>query len=197
MEMTECGPMFTKRLVIILLLLLAPVLAEGNLKVGDTVPDFTLTNQDGQAVAFKSFRGKAVLLTFLYTTCPYPDKCPMVASKLSQLRVISDTMGEAKDKFEIVVISIDPKKDTPKVLKTYASRLKGSQAGYTFLTGKPADIARVAGGFGVLYWDDEKGVIDHNLRTALIDPRGKVYSILPGSDWKVDEVAAKVKEMLK
>lgn len=196
MEMTERTPML-KRFLLAVLILLAPTLAEGTLKVGDTVPDFTLTNQDGQPVAFKSFRGKAVLLTFLYTTCPYPDKCPMVASKLSQLRVLSDKIPNARDKFEIVVISIDPKKDTPKVLKTYASRLQGAQSGYTFLTGKPADIARVAGGFGVLYWDDEKGVIDHNLRTALIDPKGKIFAILPGSEWKVEEVAARVKEILK
>jgi protein SCO1/2 len=181
---------------LLLLLLLAPVWADGPLGVGQTVPDFTLTNQDGKPVALKSFRGKAVLLTFLYTRCPYPDKCPMIASKLSQLRVVADKMGDAKDRFEIMVVSIDPKKDTPEVLKKYASRLQGSQSGYTFLTGKPADIARVAGGFGVLYWDDEKGVIDHNLRTALIDPKGKVYAILPGSDCKVEEVSAKVKEML-
>ncbi len=186
-----------KRILLVVLLMLAPVWAEGTLAVGQTVPDFTLTDQNGAQVALKSFRGKAVLLTFLYTSCPYPDKCPMIASKLSQLRVIADKMGDAKDRFEIIAISIDPKKDTPKVLKAYASRLGGAQSGYTFLTGKPADIARVAGGFGVLYWDDEKGVIDHNLRTALIDPRGKIYAILPGSDWKVDEVSAKLKEMLK
>lgn len=186
-----------KRFALLLLLVLAPVWAEGVLKPGDAVPDFTLTDQNGAQVSFKSFRGKAVLLTFLYTRCPYPDKCPMIASKLSQLRVIADKMGDARNRFEIVAVSIDPKKDTPKVLKSYASHLGGDPSGYTFLTGKPADIARVAGGFGVLYWDDEKGVIDHNLRTALIDTKGKVYTVLPGSDWKVDEVAARLKEILK
>jgi protein SCO1/2 len=122
----------------------------------------------------------------------------MIANKLSQLRVLADGMGDkAKDKFEIVAVSIDPKKDTPQVLKAYASRLKGSQAGYTFLTGKPSEIAKVAGCFGVLYWDDAKGVIDHNLRTALIDQNGKVFAILPGADWKVEEITARLKELLK
>ncbi len=182
---------------LLLTLLVTVVYAQSPLGVGQTVPDFTLTNQDGKPTSLKSFRGKAVLLTFLYTTCPYPDKCPMIANKLSQLGVLAEGLGKAKGRFAILAVSIDPKKDTPQVLKAYAARMKGDPSTYTFLTGKPADINKVASGFGVLYWDDTKGVIDHNLRTALIDPAGKVYSILPGADWKVDEVGAKVKEMLK
>lgn len=182
---------------LLLTFLLTVAYAQSPLGVGQTVPDFTLTNQDGKPTSLKSFRGKAVLLTFLYTTCPYPDKCPTLANKLSQLGVLAEGLGKARGRFAILAVSIDPKKDTPQVLKSYAARMKGDPSTYTFLTGKPTDINKVASCFGVLYWDDSKGVIDHNLRTALIDPNGKVYSVLPGADWKVDEVGAKVKEMLK
>ncbi|MEW6282500.1 MAG: SCO family protein, partial [Candidatus Eremiobacterota bacterium] len=171
--------------------------AQDSLRTGDVVPDFTLTDQNQKSVSFKSFRGKVVLITFLYTRCPYPDKCPMIAARLSALRELADRVENGRDRFHIVAVSIDPKKDTPEVLKRYAANFHGAGAGMTFLTGKPNDIARVAGGFGVLYWDNDKGVIDHNLRTALVDPQGRIHCFLPGADWKPGEVAKTIQELLK
>ena len=69
-------------------------------------------------------------------------------------------------------------------------------ANWTFLTGPPATVAKVASQFGVLYWD-EKGVLEHNMRTAVIGQDGKLEILLQGSDWKAGQLAAELKALVK
>ncbi len=55
------------------------------LEIGDPVPDFTMTSQDGKAVKLSDLRGNVVVLTFIYTRCPLPDFCPLMDKKFSEL----------------------------------------------------------------------------------------------------------------
>jgi cytochrome oxidase Cu insertion factor (SCO1/SenC/PrrC family) len=76
-----------RKALLLLLLLTQVVLADptgSTLKVGQKVPDFTLTNQHNKQVSLKDFKGKVVLVTFLYTQCPYPEKCPHAGPKTRQ-----------------------------------------------------------------------------------------------------------------
>lgn len=181
---------------LLVLLMAGLCLADGVLGAGDKVPDFTLTSHQGKPVSFKSLQGKVVLMTFLFTRCPDPTKCPMTASKLSQLRVLADKLGpEGRDKVEIVAITLDPKKDTPEVLRNYASRFQGSPSGYLFLTGEPTAIARVAGAFGVMYFDS-KGTVSHNLRTYLIGPDQRIVWYASDNDWKPEDLVERIKPQL-
>lgn len=163
--------------------------------VGQEVPDFILTDQDGKSVHLKDFRGKVVMVTFLYTRCPFPDKCPMIADKLGKTRALIDGIEGAREKFQVLSITIDPEYDTPERLKAYTQGNDKAFPNWAFLTGKPTDVAKVAALFGVVYWE-EQGVIEHNLRTALIDQHGKLARVFPGSDWKAGEMAATVKALL-
>ena len=80
---------------------------------GDDVPDFTLVNQNGKAIQFQQFRGKPLLLTFIYTRCPFPDYCPRLSNNfaqvLQQLQKNPKAFGEA----QLLSISIDPEHDKP------------------------------------------------------------------------------------
>ena len=185
-----------KVLAVTLLFLLAyaPGLAE-NLSVNDVVPDFTLTNHNGGKTSLSDYKGKGVVLSFLYTTCPYPNKCPMIGKKLSSLADVIEKIGES-DQVQVLAITIDPKNDTPEVLKAYAQGFDKSHKNWMFLTGSEDDIARVAGAFGVLYWDEE-GAIQHNMRTVFIGPDQTVQVIKSGSDWKAGEFAAEIQRTLK
>lgn len=165
------------------------------LKPGDQVPNFTLVNQHGKQVSFDSLHGKGVIVSFLYTRCPYPDKCPMIGKKLADLAELIDKIGQ-KDKLTVAAITLDPANDKPKELKAYAQGFDAKQQNWSFLTGSEDQIAQVAGAFGVLYWT-EKGVIEHNMRTAFIDPKGKLRIIKTGSDWKVGEFAAEISSLMK
>ncbi len=180
-----------------LLLLASCCLAQSVLSTGDTVPDFVLTSHQGKATSFRSLQGKVVLLTFLYTKCPDPTMCPMTASKLSQLRQMADNLGpEGRDKVVLVAISLDPKKDTPEVLRSYASRFKGSPGGYLFLTGDARTIARVANAFGVMYFE-ENGKIAHNLRTYLIGADQRIVWSASDNDWKPEDLLGRIRSQLR
>ena len=164
------------------------------LKIGQKVPDFSLTDQNSKKVALSDFKGKVVLVTFLYTQCPYPEKCPMLAQKLGKTRDLLDQVESAKGQFQVVSITLDPKRDTPEALKKYAQGQDEDATNWTFMTGKASEVNKVALLFGVIYYT-EKGVIDHNMRTAVIDRKGKLSKLFTGNDWKPGEVAALVRNL--
>ncbi|MBN9420448.1 MAG: SCO family protein [Candidatus Eremiobacteraeota bacterium] len=164
------------------------------LKIGQKVPDFSLTDQNAKKVSLGDFKGKVVLVTFLYTQCPYPEKCPMLAQKLGKTRDLLDQVESAKGQFQVISITLDPKRDTPEALKKYAQGQDENATNWTFMTGKASEVNKVASLFGVIYYT-EKGVIDHNMRTAVIDRKGKLSKLFTGNDWKPGEVAALVRDL--
>ena len=108
-------------------------------------PVFSLTTADGGRLALADLRGKVVAVTFIYATCT--DTCPLLTAKLAGL---GQRMG--KDfgaKVAFVAITVDPERDTPDVLRSYAQAHGASGAGWAFLTGTPAEIKDVAQRYGV------------------------------------------------
>jgi protein SCO1 len=119
------------------LLTVASAAADENPYGANYFPNVTLTNQDGKSVKFYDdlIKGKSVAINVIYTSCK--DECPLETAKMAQLaRIFGDKMG--KDMF-FYSISIDPKHDTPPVLKAYAKNFN-TGPGWQFLTGNPEDI---------------------------------------------------------
>ena len=185
---------FRKILLLLLLSTIIPALAD-TLSVGDTVPDFTLVNQNGEKTSLSDFKNKGVVLSFLYTSCPYPSKCPMIGRKLSSLAELTQKVGSG-DELQVVAITLDPKNDTPEALKAYAQGFDESHRNWMFLTGSEQDVAKIAGGLGVVYWDQD-GVIQHNMKTVYIDPQRRIQIVKSGSDWRPGEFAAEIQRMKK
>lgn len=188
-----------RKVLLALLLLTAAVLADptgSTLKVGQKVPDFSLIDQNSKKVSLSDFKGKVVLVTFLYTQCPYPEKCPMLAQKLGKTRDLLDQVEGAKGQFQVISITLDPKRDTPEALKQYAQGQDENATNWTFMTGKASEVNKVASLFGVIYYT-EKGVIDHNMRTAVLDKSGKLVKLFTGNDWKPGEAAALVRDLVQ
>ena len=157
---------------------------------GAEVPDFPLINQDGKRIHLHQYRGRALLLTFIYTRCPLPDYCPLLsrnfAKILEQLR--SDPSLAAST--HLLSISIDPEYDTPAVLRRYGLDSAGKSSPFErweFASGSPEQVRKVAEFFGLSYWS-ERGQIVHALVTALIGPDGKVRKIYPGNQWQPADV---------
>ncbi len=173
----------------------APAAAQSHLQIGQEVPNFTLVNQDSRNVSLNDFRGRGVVISFLYTRCPFPDQCPMIAKKLKDLASLMDRI-EKGDRIQVLAITLDPAHDKPEVLKAYAQGMDETRTNWHFLTGTEDSIARVAGAFGVLYWD-EKGLIEHNMRTGFIDPNGRLQVLMSGADWKAGQFAARIKPHLE
>lgn len=162
-------------------------------QTGELVPDFKLMNQDGRTIRLSDFRGKAVVLTFIYTRCPLPNFCPLMSKNFSQLQ--QRLSGKFENKFQLLSVSIDPEFDRTEVLKEYAGRYGANTKDWNFATGDGEQIAFVAGLMG-LYYARENGLISHDLRTALIGPDGRLVHLWKSNVWTPYEVQRMVCEVL-
>jgi len=164
-----------------------------SLKGGDDVPDFTLTDQDGRSLHLKDFRGKPVVLTFIFTRCPLPTFCPLMTRNFFALE--KELTKDYGDQFHLISITIDPEHDTPKVLKEYAENFASDFKTWSFATGTPEQIKSAASLFGLTY-QPEDGSITHTLRTALIDQHGRLVHIWKSNVWQPSEVLTMVREIV-
>ena len=167
------------------------------LKVGDVMPNYDFTNELGQAVSLKDFKGKAVGLTFLFTRCPFPTFCPRMANNLKEAAKTLKADTSAPTNWHLLAITIDPEHDTPTVLQTYGKSYDYDPARWNFLTGDPTDITAIAEQFGLQYWrpDPKQPVnISHNLRTVIIDAQGRVQKIMPENKWEPQELVSELKK---
>ncbi|HUI83328.1 MAG TPA: SCO family protein [Candidatus Binatia bacterium] len=162
---------------------------------GEQVPDLTLTNQNDRTIHFSQFAGKPLLLTFIYTRCPFPDYCPRLSSNFAQVLEDLQKNPAAFRAAQLLSISIDPEHDRPAELRRYgeryAGRLDPGFQHWQFASGSPAQVRRAANFFGLAY-DTKDGQIVHGLSTVLIGKDGKVLKVYSGNAWKPDEVAADV-----
>jgi protein SCO1/2 len=158
---------------------------------GTETPDFALVNQNGKKISFKQYRGKALVMTFIYTRCPLPDYCPLMTNNFMTINRELQNKPALRDKAHLLSVTVDPDYDRPKVLRDYGARFAGSDNDgfkrWEFATGSPEQIKSVAQFFGLNYWK-EKDQIIHELRTAIITPDGKVAKVYRGNDWKPEDV---------
>lgn len=167
---------------------------------GDDVPDYALVNQDGKEIRLHNYRGKALLLTFIYTRCPLPEYCTLMSNNFA---VIDRALKEQPDLYQkthLLSISIDPEFDTPKVLRSYgAAHTERYQdedfSHWEFATGTKDQVKGLAQFFGLRYFQDSDQIV-HGLRTVIIGPDDKVVKVYRGNEWKPDEVVQEMQRAM-
>ena len=171
-------------------------------KAGDEVPNFSFLNQDGTAVHIRDYRGKALILTFIYTRCPDPNQCTLMSSNFAAIDQQLQKQPELYKTTHLLSISFDPDYDTPKVLRSYGAANTGRYSDedfqhWEFLSGTTDAVKGLAQFFGMRYFHDttsgEENVV-HSLRTAIIAPDGKVFRVYRGNEWKPEEA---IKDLVK
>jgi protein SCO1/2 len=166
---------------------------------GDVVPDFKLRNQDGKAIRLNQFRGKEVLITFIYTRCPLPNFCPRVTHNFADIDKQLKATPALYGKTHLLCVSFDPQNDTPARLRAYGATYIGSDAAAAFahwdfaVPEKPV-LEKMAQFFDVGITRDANDAITHTLSTTLVGADGKVIRFYPGNEWTVDQVMADVKK---
>jgi protein SCO1/2 len=139
-------------------------------RAGDAAPDFALTDQDERPVSLAALRGKVVLLDFVYTSCPGP--CPILTGIHQKVR--DELPAPQRARVQLVSITLDPERDTPAVLRGYASARRIDTQGWSFATGATDDVAAVARAYGVGSIRQPSGEIEHTVATFLIDRDGRI-----------------------
>jgi len=160
-------------------------------EIGENLPEFTLLDQEGRAVAGSRFRGKQIVLNFIFTRCPIATMCPAATERMAQLQSAAKAAG-AKD-FELVSISLDPEYDTPGILKEYAQVRGLDTSNWSFLTGPDAAVRHLLAQLGVIR-EFEGATIKHTLATVLINQEGRISHRVDGSTWLVDDFVKRLKK---
>jgi protein SCO1/2 len=166
-----------------------PKTALSKVLIDHKMPSFTLLDQNGRTVSLADFRGKVVVVDFIYTRCPLPDVCPRLSANFA---TVSKKL-RGRD-VEFLSITIDPQHDTPEVLQEYARRWQAGES-WRFLTGTAEQIQEVAGLFGLIYWPEE-GSITHTVATAVIGRDGTLAAQIDGAKYRPDELLALVEHAL-
>ena len=169
-------------------------------KDGAEVPDFGLTNQSAQQIHLAQYRGKVLLLTFIYTRCPIPEYCTLMSQNFAQIEAELAKQPELYQKTHLLSISIDPEYDTPAVLRSYGASHTGKYTDekfghWEFATGTKDQIKGVAQFFGLRYYADADQIV-HGLRTVIITPEGKVAKVYRDNTWKSEEVISALKDFV-
>ena len=159
-------------------------------EVGEAMPDFTLYNQAGQAIPSGHFRGKKVMMNFIFTRCPIATMCPASTAKMMATQKLAREAAVAG--IEFVSITLDPAFDTPAVLQEYATLRGIDTHNFSFLTGPESAIRDLLTQFGIIA-EFEGDLLKHTLATLLIDERGKIIHRADGSVWEPREFVAKMK----
>lgn len=159
--------------------------------------DFTLTDQRGQTRRWSDFRGKYAVVYFGYTYCP--DICPTDMQRTAQgLRQFAKEEPKLAAKVQHIFISVDPERDTPKVIGEFASAFGKD---IVALTGTPEQVAAAAKAFKIPYskGKEEGGgayLVNHMNFTYLFDPVGKPLATLP-TDLGADAVAQELAKWVR
>jgi protein SCO1/2 len=160
------------------------------LKPGDTVPETTLTGQDGRPFSLKDFRTAAVAVTFIYTRCPLPQFCPLLDRRFAEAQKLIVANPALAERVRLLSISFDPAFDRSEVLRGHATKLGANPKLWVFATADAPVVDRLAAEFGVNVIREKDGTITHNLRTAIVDPAGRIVSILDNNAWTAADLVS-------
>jgi protein SCO1/2 len=179
------------------LLVCSPAAAQSahDLLVGETKdinPRYLLQDINGRSVTNEDFRGRFQLIAFGYTYCP--DICP---TTLVEMAAILKQLGDQADRLQPIFVTVDPERDSAKVLKTYTEFFDPRILG---LTGSPALVRRAADNFKIRYAKvrepgAENYAVDHSAGMILLGPDGAFIKKFAFAT-PVDEISTQLREFL-
>lgn len=163
------------------------------LEVGAMFPDVTLLDENGRTFRLSDHRSNAVALTYIFTRCPLPDFCPRMGQQFASARRNLKASNGATN-WQLVSISFDAANDTPAVLKRYAGNYRdGDVDRWLFSAAMPREVGLMAGKVGLTVVS-ETGSFSHNLRTVVLDTRGRLFKRFDGNLWTGTELATAIRE---
>jgi protein SCO1 len=177
-----------------------PAVTYNDLEPGEVIPDFAFRNQDGRTIRLAEFRGKVVLLTFIYTRCPLPNFCVRMSRNFAEIDKELEKDPGLYAKTHLVSVSFDPKYDTPQVLRSYGGAYTGKYtqetfAHWDFAAPTEKELPQVLEFFDVGATPEADRTITHSLSTVVIAPDGKLYKWYPGNEWTVEQMMADVRKL--
>jgi protein SCO1/2 len=160
--------------------------------IGESLPPFALYNQFGELIKSSDLRGKTCVINFIFTRCTNPRMCPAATTRMHQLQEKVKEAGLEDVLF--ISMTLDPDFDTPGIFNAYASGRGIDGSNFYFLGGPRQPLYDLKEQLGILTSKDPKLIIDHTMRTIIVDPAGEIVYQVPGSMWGLDDFLKRIKK---
>jgi protein SCO1/2 len=175
-------------------LLVAGAGNESRLPVIKPAADFALVDANDRRVTLKQFRGKAVLVGFIFTTCN--GTCPATTHRMAKVQQELARHPELNGKVQLLSITLDPERDTPDALRRYAGLYEIDPSNWSLVTGPKAEVARTLAAWDMWARPAANGQLDHPSRVYLVDPHGRIREIYNLDFLRVPWVVEDIREVL-
>ncbi len=160
--------------------------------IGKEIGDFTLLDREGRPVRLSQYRGKPLLVSFIYTGCF--QVCPLTTRSLQQaVEVGRDVFGTSQ--FNIISIGFNQPADSPQALKAFARQHRINPPNWEFLSPHSTVVEPLVRAFGFNYVATPAG-FDHVLQVTLLDAQGRVYRQIYGEELNADSLGEPLKQLL-
>jgi len=161
--------------------------------IGRTLSDYAFIDRDGRQVRLADYRGKPLLVSFVYTGCT--SVCPPTTKLLAQaIRKAQGVVGS--DSFGVLTIGFNLPSDSPEAMRDFARRFGIDSPGWEFLTPYEGQLAELTGSFGFTYARTAWG-FDHITQVTVVDQQGRIYRQVYGDDFPIVQLIDPLKELIE
>jgi protein SCO1/2 len=160
--------------------------------IGTKPSDFTLLDRDGQPVRLSQYRGKPLLVSFIYTGCF--QVCPLTTRSL-QNAIEAGRGVFGLNQFNVVSIGFNQPADSPQSLKSFARQYRIDVTNWNFLSPAATTVERLTREFGFSYVATPAG-FDHILQVTLLDAEGRIYRQIYGDELTADSIGEPIKQLM-
>lgn len=160
--------------------------------MGRAIGDYTLQDREGRAVRLSRYRGKPLLVNFIYTGCF--QICPTTTRALQQAASVArDALGDGR--FNVISIGFNQPADSPQALKSFALQYGINSPNWEFLSPPAAVVPDLARDFGFVFATTASG-FDHLLQVSVVDAEGRIYRQIYGEDYSADYLVEPLKQLI-
>jgi protein SCO1/2 len=161
--------------------------------IGKSIGEYTLLDREGQPVRLASYRGKPLLVNFIYTGCF--QVCPTsTRALLEALQAMRS--GFDANQFNVVSIGFNQPADSPQAMKAFAKQQRIALPNWDFLSPHAAIVDALTSDFGFVFKPTQAG-FDHLLQVSLVDAGGRLVAQVYGDDFSADRLGEPLRRLLK
>ncbi|MCF6314397.1 MAG: SCO family protein [Verrucomicrobiales bacterium] len=157
--------------------------------------DYAFVDETGEEVSLADYRGGVTALTFVFTRCPVPEYCPAMMRKFHEASIKLKKTQKGLADWTLLTISFDVAYDSPEVMKAWGKHFGFELGGsWHLLSAKKGSdtIEKIAADVGLKFGDNQ-GSYQHNLRTVVLDGRGRIRKVFTDENWTVEELLEAMK----
>jgi protein SCO1/2 len=160
--------------------------------IGNQLGDYTFLNRSGRKVRLSDYRGKPLVISMIYTHCPFV--CATTTRNLSALKLSRDALGA--DSFGVLTIGFDTENDTPQAMDDFARRMEVKLPNWEFVSADAKTIKKLSKELGFVYFPSPVGGFEHITQTTFVDGEGKVNLQIYGEEFENKTLLEPLRNMI-